>query len=147
MIRRTTVLAYGALTLTTGACRDPSGPSLGASLELRATAGTYHRAAGATPTFVLAHSGGRTVALTGCPEPPAATLERRTALGWEEAGSQGMICLGIHSPKTVTLQAGGQLRFSLTPVQPGRYRARVHVGPDYGAPEATITSDEFEVIQ
>lgn len=129
------------------ACTDGVTALSNPNLHVASDSAVYSRANSGEATVHLAlhHNGGRTVALTGCPRPPALFVEQATTSGWEEFHSSGVICLAIHSPSTIALRASSSLDFTVSAAQPGRYRVRVFVGPDAGAPELAILSNEFVV--
>lgn len=143
-------LAAAALLLATVAagCSDATSPAERARLALDAVVlappvpgGFATRAVQLT----VRHGGGPAVALTGCPNPPAAVIERLDAGAWRDAGSIGIICLGIHRPSTVALGRGGEQTVSIVPPGPGRYRFTVLVGPDMAEPERRLRSAEVVV--
>ena len=135
-----------ASALVAACARDTSGPHP-AELRVTSDSGIYSRplAGDAVVHLRIEHVGGPAVALTGCPRPPAAYLERATAAGWEPTASLGVYCAAIYTPVTVSLGHGTSLSFSATVSQAGRYRVRILVGPDPGAPEFAAYSNEFVV--
>lgn len=135
-----------SLTVCWACTGDPTEAS-GPSLQVASDSAVYTRTnvRDVVARLTLQHNGGRAVALTGCPQPPALYVERATATGWEEAYSSGIVCLAIHSPSTIALRAASSLTFDVHATQPGRYRVRVFIGPDNAAPDGSVVSNEFEV--
>lgn len=133
--------------LLCGACADGVTEAPGVTLRVATDSAVYSRTESgeAFAHLTLEHQGGRAVALTGCPQPPALYVERATVAGWEEQYSSGIICQAIYSPSTIALTANASLAFSVSASQPGRYRVRVLIGPDAAAPEHAIVSNEFVV--
>ncbi len=142
-VRRLLVLPVLLCMACTGGLTESSSPNL----QVATDSAVYERseAGEAVARLTVQHNGGRSVALTGCPHPPALYLERATSARWEEAHSSGIICLGIHSPSTVALGATASLAFAVSTWEPGRYRVRILIGPDMAAPEGTVLSNEFVV--
>jgi len=129
------------------ACTDGVTESPSPNLQVASDSASYARseAGEAVARLTVHHNGGRAVALTGCPRPPALYLERANAGRWEEAYSESIICIAIYSPSTIALSAASSLTFDVTATQPGRYRVRVLIGADLAAPEGTVLSNEFVV--
>src|SRR6187551_1505467 len=145
MHARSRLLLFPVLVCT--ACNDGLTESSGPTLRVATDSAAYTRTetGEAVARVTLQHNGGRAVALTGCPRPPAVYVERATSVRWEEAYSAGIGCFAIYSPSTVALSANSSLVFAVSAYQPGRYRVRVLIGPDPAAPEATVLSNEFVV--
>lgn len=145
---RTSVITI-AVALLAGACTNPASPAERARLSLDAAviapAASPSGAGVSVVQLTVRHAGGPAVALTGCPRPPAVRFERLEDGAWRDAGSVGIICLGIYSPTTAVVAAGGSLTSSLELLAPGRYRFAVLVGPDRADPERTLRSAEVVV--
>lgn len=136
------------LCASAAGCRESTSPAERARLALDAVVLATPVPAGGDARAVqltVRHAGGPAVALTGCPEPPAVRIERLEDGAWRDAGSLGIICLGIHGQRTVALHAGGEATVTVVPPGPGRYRFAVLVGPDLSAPERRLSSREVVV--
>lgn len=133
-----------ALAVLSG-CSSPTAAVMRADLSAVTDHATYVLAQGAVPAITLRHNGGPAVVVSACMEAPAAVLERREAAGWTQAATRGIICLGIYTPDTDTLRAGMSRTISFNIHQTGRYRARVLIGSDVGAPQRTVLTNEFDV--
>lgn len=141
-------LAVASLLSVVAGCSDATSPAEQAQLALDPVVLAAPVPEGFAPRAVqlsLRHAGGPAVALTGCPDPPAVIMERLEDRAWREVGSVGIICLGIHSQRTIVVGPGGRVVVSVVPPAPGVYRFVVPVGPDAARPERRLRSREVVV--
>ena len=138
-------ISVGVALAGLSACSSPTAAVMRADLSAVSDHATYVLADGAVPAITLRHDGGPAVVISGCPEAPAAVLERRDETGWAEEATSGIICPGIYTLETDTLRGGASRTFSFAAYRRGRYRVRVLVGPDPGAPQRSVLTNEFEV--
>ena len=138
-------ISVGAALAGLSACSSPTAAVMRANLSAVSDHATYVLAEGAVPAITLRHHGGPAVVISGCPAAPAAVLERRQEAGWDEEATSGIICLGIYTLKTDTLRAGSTRTFPFAAHRRGRYRVRVLIGPEVGAPQRTVLTNEFDV--
>ena len=130
-----------ALLVILGGCQDPASvlprPRLAITLVPADTLGSAP-AAIAVLRLRIRHEGGRAIALSGCPAPPALTVERLLGDRWVEDYQRGIVCQAIYARQTVVFERGSELTYDLAVFRPGIYRARIYVGPSYTEPEFTI---------
>lgn len=138
-------MSVGMALAVLSACSSPTAAVMRANLSAVSDHVTYVLAEGTVPAITLRHYGGPAVVIAGCPEAPAAVLERRDEAGWDEEATSGIVCPGIYSLETDTLRAGSSRTFHFAPYRRGRYRVRVLIGPDVGAPQRTVLTNEFDV--
>lgn len=138
-------MAVGIALAVLAACSSPTAAVMRANLGAVSDHATYVLAEGAVAAITLRHDGGPAVVVSGCPEAPAAVLERREAAGWSEEASRGIVCLGIYGTETDTLRGGTSRTFAFTAYRRGTYRVRVLIGHDVAAPQRSVLTNEFDV--
>jgi hypothetical protein len=138
-------MSVGMALAVLSACSIPTAAVMRADLSAVSDHATYVLAEGAAAAITLRHHGGPAVVISGCPEAPAAVLERRAATGWAGETTRGITCLGIYTMETDTVRGGASRTFSFTASRPGTYRVRVLIGTDPGAPQRSVLTNEFDV--
>lgn len=146
MFRRRVALLSGSVLLAlSGGCSVATSPALDAVLSAASERSTYLLSDDPQPQVTLQHGGGPAVVLSGCPESPAAILERRGAEGWVQEGTRGLLCQAIYTMELDTVRAGGTRQFRVGVTRAGTFRVRVLIGPEPAAPQRTVLTNEFEV--
>lgn len=144
--RRAAALLSGSVLLAgAGGCSIATSPALDAVLSAVSEHPTYALADAPQPQVTLQHGGGPAIVLSGCPEAPAAILERRGAQGWMQEGTRGVFCQAVYTMELDTITAGAARQFRIGVSRAGTFRVRVLIGPDPAAPQRTVLTNEFEV--
>jgi hypothetical protein len=140
-IRRFRPYALAGVAAVALACGDPAGPQP----ALHVATDRAHYARGAVVRVTVENVGGKAVALSGCPQPPSAYLERHAGRQWDATLQFGILCSAIYRTETVALAPGERLAFSFDMPDAGAFRVRVLGGVDLRYPDAVGVSRPFTV--